>query len=81
MHQFVGCSLSPGPLENFIISKNMEECKEGKVVANHVFPVWSVQILYARQVITALYSWHIHKKMLWQFCRGQGNMYYYVGQD
>jgi hypothetical protein len=42
----------------------MEKRKEGKVVANHVFPISSVQILYLERAVTALHSWHVHNKIL-----------------
>jgi hypothetical protein len=31
------CLVSPGPLENPVIWQKEEKCKEGKVVANHLF--------------------------------------------
>jgi hypothetical protein len=46
----------------------MEKCKEGKVVANHVFPISSVRILYLGRAVTALHSWHVRNKMLRQCC-------------
>jgi hypothetical protein len=31
------CPISPGPQENSVIWQNRKKCKEGKVVANHMF--------------------------------------------
>jgi hypothetical protein len=39
------CPISPRPQENTVILKNMEKCKEGKDVANRVFPNSSIRIL------------------------------------
>jgi hypothetical protein len=50
------CPISPEPYENSVIWQNMEKCKEGKVVANHVFPISSVRILYLGSAVTALHS-------------------------
>jgi hypothetical protein len=46
----------------------MEKCKEGKVVANHVFPISSFRILYLGRAVTALHSWHVRNKMLRRCC-------------
>jgi hypothetical protein len=36
--------------------QNMEKCKEGKAIANRVFPISSVLILYLGRAVTALHS-------------------------
>jgi hypothetical protein len=46
----------------------MEKCKEGKVVANHVFPISSVRLLFLGRAVTALHSWHAHNKKLRRCC-------------
>jgi hypothetical protein len=66
------CPIRPGPLDISIIWQNMEKCKEGKVVANHVFPISSVRILYLGGAVTALHSWHVRNIMLRRCCHGQG---------
>jgi hypothetical protein len=57
MNFLIQCSESLGPQENSVISQNKEKCKEGKVVANHVFPISSVGILFTEDgALTALHS-------------------------
>jgi hypothetical protein len=46
----------------------MGKCKEGKVVANHVFSISSFRILYLGRAVTALHSWHVRNKMLRRCC-------------
>jgi hypothetical protein len=54
-----------GPKVNSVIWQNMKKCK---VVADHVFPISSVRILFLRRAITPLQSWHDRNKILQRFC-------------
>jgi hypothetical protein len=42
--------------EKSIILQNTEKYKEGKVVANYVFPISSVEIFYLGLAVAALHS-------------------------
>jgi hypothetical protein len=42
------CPVCPGPYENSVIWQKTEKYKEGKVVANHMFPVSSVEFFSPR---------------------------------
>jgi hypothetical protein len=45
-------------MKTLVIWQNMEEYKEGKVVASHVFPSSSVGIFYLERAVTVLHSLH-----------------------
>jgi hypothetical protein len=46
-YRYKGCPISPGPYKRELgYLTKYGKCKEGKVVANHVFPISSVWILY-----------------------------------
>jgi hypothetical protein len=55
---YTECPISSGQHENSGIWQDMEKCKEGKVVANHVFSISSVGISYLGRAVTALHSLH-----------------------
>jgi hypothetical protein len=46
--QDTGCPISLGPHEKSVIWQNTEKCKEGEVVANHVFLISSVRTFLPR---------------------------------
>jgi hypothetical protein len=60
--KYTECPMSSRPLENSVVSQNMEKCKEGKVVANHVFPISSFRTLCLGRAVTALHSSLVRKK-------------------
>jgi hypothetical protein len=55
-----GGPITPGPYENSVIRQNRKDEKDGKVVANHVFTISSVENLYPGRTVTVLHSLHYH---------------------
>jgi hypothetical protein len=54
--KYTGCPISPRPLENSVILEKYGKFKEGKAVANFVFPISSVGNFCLGQAVTPLYS-------------------------